>query len=342
MLSEVNEILQIATAALVAFTSLALMANFKQGKHLWAGIGFTLSVFCYLTIESAAIQESFARVIFMTGSICVPVFFWLMSKSIFEDNFQFKPFYLLWFLLETVPHFHHYLNCEVDLPKTIITSLNIVNQIVSLGFVIAALYVAIKTRPTDLVEKRLKFRNAFITITAMLIGVTLIVEVTPLIEDAKDLLQVMQRSAIMVLTGYFMLSNFVFQPGFFFREIPKPKPTTQTDPLLEEQLMTLLNEKKIYRNEGLTIKELAEIMSVQEHRLRRLINGQLDFKNFNDFLNQYRVAEACEILTDPSQNQKTILEIAYALGYQSIGPFNKAFKDLKNTTPTSFRKAAQA
>jgi AraC-like DNA-binding protein len=67
----------------------------------------------------------------------------------------------------------------------------------------------------------------------------------------------------------------------------------------------------------------------------------LGFKNFNDFLNKYRVNEACGILTDPSQNEKTILEIAYSLGYQSIGPFNKAFKDLKDTTPTAFRKANQ-
>jgi AraC-like DNA-binding protein len=155
------------------------------------------------------------------------------------------------------------------------------------------------------------------------------------------LLQIMQRSSILILTSYFLLSNFGFQPGLFFREIQHPKPVASNDSLLEEQLMVLLNERKVYRNEGLTIKELANIMQVQEYRLRRLINNQLDFRNFNDFLNQYRVTEACEILSDPSQNQKTILEIAYALGYQSIGPFNKAFKDLKNATPSAFRKANQ-
>jgi AraC-like DNA-binding protein len=79
-------------------------------------------------------------------------------------------------------------------------------------------------------------------------------------------------------------------------------------------------------------------MGEQEYRLRRLINGELGFRNFNDFLNQYRVNEACEVLSDPSQNRKTVLEIAYSLGYQSIGPFNKAFKELTGTTPTAFRK----
>ena len=56
------------------------------------------------------------------------------------------------------------------------------------------------------------------------------------------------------------------------------------------------------------------------------------------FLNQYRINDACETLSDPTQVKKTILEIAYELGYQSIGPFNKAFKDLKGLTPTAYRK----
>ena len=74
-----------------------------------------------------------------------------------------------------------------------------------------------------------------------------------------------------------------------------------------------MEDKKIYKKEGLTIGELAELMNEQEYRLRKLINGQLGFRNFNDFLNQYRVNDACEALSDPAQGRKTILEIAYEL-----------------------------
>jgi AraC-like DNA-binding protein len=337
-----NTTLQIATATLLAFTALAITGSLKQGRHLWAGIGFTLCVLCYMIIETTLVQENFVlHMVVMTGSICVPTFFWLLSRSIFEDHFSFTPSMVLWILVQTVPHVHHYLNCIVDFSATIVTALNIVTQLISLGFVFGAIYVALKTKQTDLVETRLRFRNKFIITTALLIGITLIVEAVPeaRIVENKDFLQVLQRATILGLTGYFLLSNFGFQAGFFFREVAKPKPTTQQDTALEEQLMALLNEKKIYRNEGLTIKQLADIMQVQEHRLRRLINGQLGFKNFNDFLNQYRVNEACEILSDPNQNQKTILEIAYALGYQSIGPFNKAFREQKDTTPTAYRKS---
>jgi len=111
---------------------------------------------------------------------------------------------------------------------------------------------------------------------------------------------------------------------------------------LRKKLEILLTEKKIYRSEGLTIGQLAEMLTEQEYKVRRHINGELGFRNFNDFLNKYRVSEACEILSDPSQNRKTVLEIAYSLGYQSIGPFNKAFKDLTQTTPTAYRKASKS
>jgi len=151
-------------------------------------------------------------------------------------------------------------------------------------------------------------------------------------------LQILQRCSILGLTLFFLISNFDIKAGFFFREQQKEKPVVIEDGELRKKLEALIEEKKVYRNEGLTIRELAEMLNEQEYKVRRLINGELGFRNFNDFLNKYRVNEACEILNDPTQNKKTILEITYSLGYQSIGPFNKAFKELKESTPTAFRK----
>jgi AraC-like DNA-binding protein len=140
---------------------------------------------------------------------------------------------------------------------------------------------------------------------------------------------------------FFLLSNVNIKAGFFFKEVLKEKPVAVEDTQLRAKLESIIKEKKIYRKEGLTIGELAELINEQEYRVRRLINGDLGYRNFNDFLNQYRVNDACEVLSDPSQNRKTILEIAYSLGYQSIGPFNKAFKELRGTTPTAYRKTAK-
>jgi AraC-like DNA-binding protein len=339
---QLNQILQVATATILALTSLALITSLRQGKHLWAAIGFSLCVLSYLVIETSLVQESLLRVVVLTGSASVPLFFWLLSKSIFEDQFKFTPSLIAWFLLLIGTHVPHYA-CDVEFPMVLVISFEMADHLISFVLLFMAIYVALKTRQTDLVETRLRFRSKYIFTTALLIAITLVVEAAPesVTLQYKDPLQVAQRLTILGLTVYFLLSNFGFQSGFFFKEIPRPKPVFQHDTALEQQLMALLTDKNVYRSEGLTIKELANVMNVQEHRLRKLINMQLGFKNFNDFLNQYRVSEACEILSDPSQNQKTILEIAYALGYQSIGPFNKAFKELKSTTPTTFRKERQ-
>jgi AraC-like DNA-binding protein len=338
-MQHLNEVLQIATATLLGLVCLLLAKHSRSGLNTWTGIGFTSSILCYLIVESDAIQSLLTlRIIVSIGAICIPVLFWLLARAIFDDHFKFRWSLLIWFLVLIVPHLNFFVGNLTPWPGFSQVS-SIVARLTSLGFVLAGLYTALRTRQGDLVDSRIRFRSTFLFGTAALIGVTLIVELIPIQRDAIIVLQVLQRFAIFSITLYFLLNNFGIRSGFFFKEIPKAKPSSVDDPQLRAKLQTLMEEQKIYRKEGLTIGALAELMHEQEYRLRRLINGQLGFRNFNDFLNQYRVNDACEILSDPAQNKKTILEVAYQLGYQSIGPFNKAFKDLKGITPTAYRKS---
>jgi AraC-like DNA-binding protein len=333
-----NSVIQIATATILAFTALALILNSRQGRNLWAGIGFTLSILCYTVIESDSVQSVLLlRIIVAIGAISIPVFYWLLARAVFDDHFRFHPSLLIWFLALLLLHLNFFVSGVTSWPGFQQVS-SVVARLASLGFVLAGVYVAVRTRRTDLIDSRIRFRSIFLFGTAALIGVTLIVELIKIEPDVITVLQVLQRSAILGITLYFLLSNFGIRSGFFFKETSKPKAPAVEDPQLIARLQALMEDEKVYKKEGLTIGQLAELMSEQEYRLRRAINGHLGFRNFNDFLNQYRVNEACEVLSDPTQNRKTILEIAYDLGYQSIGPFNKAFKELKGTTPTSYRK----
>jgi len=278
----------------------------------------------------------------VTGSICIPVIFFLLTKAIFDDHFKPSALIALWVVIEIGVHFWVYLKETLTIPFWAQQFSYILSEVVSIGFVLAGIYTAIKSRKGDLIESRMKFRNSFVMITAALIGITLIVESMTIAKDSVDFLQILQRLSILGLTLFFLISNFEIKSGFFFRERQKEKPPVIEDGELPKKLEVLIEEKKIYRTEGLTIRELAEMLDEQEYKVRRLINGELGYRNFNDFLNNYRVKEACEILNDPTQNRKTILEIAYGLGYQSIGPFNKAFKELKQTTPTAYRKGSKS
>jgi len=104
------------------------------------------------------------------------------------------------------------------------------------------------------------------------------------------------------------------------------------------RLRHLMEEDRIYREEGLGIAALAARLGLPEYRLRRLINQRLGHRNFVSFINGYRLAETIAALSDATQAQVPILTIALDAGFQSIGPFNRAFKAQTGMTPTDFRR----
>ena len=103
-----------------------------------------------------------------------------------------------------------------------------------------------------------------------------------------------------------------------------------------------LEEDRIYREMGLAVRDLAEHLQIPEYRLRNLIHEGLGFRNFNALLHHYRIAEVCEALADPQQNRTPVLTLALSAGYQSITPFNRAFREVKGMTPTQYRANEQA
>ncbi|MEJ8858132.1 AraC family transcriptional regulator [Variovorax robiniae] len=123
---------------------------------------------------------------------------------------------------------------------------------------------------------------------------------------------------------------------------PDPAPLPAADPRQVDALVTLMTVDHLYREPDLTIGALAERLGLPEHKLRRLINQGLGHRNFSAFLNTWRLADARRWLSDPQQANTPILTIAMDAGFQSIGPFNRAFKADTGMTPTEFRRAGGA
>jgi AraC-like DNA-binding protein len=55
-------------------------------------------------------------------------------------------------------------------------------------------------------------------------------------------------------------------------------------------------------------------------------------------MNSFRLDEAKTALADPQRRALPVLTIALDAGFQSIGPFNRAFKDATGLTPTEYRR----
>lgn len=104
-----------------------------------------------------------------------------------------------------------------------------------------------------------------------------------------------------------------------------------------QQLTALMESECVYREMGLTIGQLALRLELPEYRLRRMINAGLGYRNFNDFLNTYRIREASQRLIDPSDGDEAVLNIALDAGFRSLSSFNKAFKQSLGRTPTEYR-----
>jgi AraC-like DNA-binding protein len=123
---------------------------------------------------------------------------------------------------------------------------------------------------------------------------------------------------------------------------PRRRPSAETaDTAALARLERAMDVEEVWRREDLTIGVLAAHVGLAEHRLRRLINGELGHRNFAAFVNARRIAAAKLALRDPGQARTSISAIAYELGFGSLGPFNRAFKDITGLTPTAWRASAE-
>jgi AraC-like DNA-binding protein len=156
------------------------------------------------------------------------------------------------------------------------------------------------------VEPRRRFRNIVTGLSGMCIVIVVITEILLRGEEPVPVLEIVNTAAILVLAFGFTLYSLNVRAGLFARDTPARAPARDVpppdDPLLHALNQAML-EDQIYHREGLGIADLARHLGSQEYILRRLINAQLGYRNFNEFLNRHRVEEACTRLADPTQTR---------------------------------------
>ncbi|MCK0162422.1 helix-turn-helix domain-containing protein [Marinobacter sp. S6332] len=211
-------------------------------------------------------------------------------------------------------------------------------------FIIAnGFWVVLADWPADLVEPRRKLRALvlFIAGTAVL-----------LVALAFNLgtAYAINRALVVSIAGV-AIATFLLQGRFnelSLRHGPTPPvepehcdPVDDSPPQTDVQLehaerLSSLMQQGYYRTEHLTLKMLAEQLELPEYRTRALINKQLGYRNFNDYINQLRIAEASKrLVSDPDT---PVLNIALDVGYRTLSSFNRAFREIKQSTPTEFRR----
>lgn len=329
---------------------LLLLGLFRRDRGKQPGtiysLFFGLCIVGYLLVDWSPMQRHPAIFLpLLALPFLAPATFWLFSKSFFDDDFRWRQ-PLGWLLAGVVVAqyfgFFQMRQPFLPLPGSIQLLLGWLLQLISLAFILLGILEAVRNREADLVQSRLQFRTIFIVVTAGLMALTVFSEVSLRGAPPPPILNMMQKASIAGLAIFFSWRLLSFRPGFFPENepsIPVSAAAPEVDERLLAQLSHLMDAQKYWRTEGLTIRQLAEKMEAKEYRLRQTINQHLGYRNFNDYLNGYRVREACAVLADPEKRDLTVLEIAYDLGYASLAPFNKAFKDTTGMTPTEWRRS---
>ncbi|MEM6516154.1 MAG: helix-turn-helix domain-containing protein [Bacteroidota bacterium] len=142
--------------------------------------------------------------------------------------------------------------------------------------------------------------------------------------------------------GYFTDTSKLKRLSFSFtpnkEAIPEIVKDASSKSYSERDIQTvrnLMELEKAYLNPELNLSELAEKANMSRAQLSEIINSNFN-KNFNDFVNSYRVEAFKDMLKDNRHKELSLLGIAQDCGFNSKATFNRVFKKLTTTSPTEY------
>lgn len=103
------------------------------------------------------------------------------------------------------------------------------------------------------------------------------------------------------------------------------------------KLVDLVENESLYLDPNLTLTKLAKKLNMAPSQLSQTINKGTQ-KNFNEFINAYRVELIKQKLQDEKFNHLSILAIALDTGFNSKATFNRVFKKIDGNSPSFYRK----
>jgi AraC-like DNA-binding protein len=325
-------------------------------KHILLGIAMSAGGAAFAIATAPSIPKSS---LWWTMPIlsAQPVFIWLWARTTFDDDFTPLPWHgALWLAIVGI-------GFAVTLTWTTWPTLaqggGKFLSVMAVLLALSAVLQTVKTWRADLVARRRRLRIAVLIINLVFVGFVAGSSLTsaPIVGGGVV-------GSLASAAGMFVLAILAGVSLFAAMATAAPSDATSViasadgrdvaavtsheversavAPALLRRLDNLMTVERVYRQEGLSIGRLAAMLDLPEHRLREVINEGLGHRNFNAFLNSYRIDDARTALSDESQRDVPVLTIAMDAGFQSIGPFNRAFKAATGMTPTEFRRDALA
>jgi len=158
--------------------------------------------------------------------------------------------------------------------------------------------------------------------------------------NALLVINLMITTFALSVISWFVLKA-LYQPRLFLgidKEILPVKPvkiSTKQGVENLEKMTVFMQTEKPYLNPEISLQKLALALGFSDKQLSQVMN-QYTGKHFFDYVNEYRIKDAKELLKN---KELTVLEVLYDVGFNSKSSFYTAFKKETNQTPTSYRKS---
>jgi AraC-like DNA-binding protein len=346
LLSTLDIALRGATVALLLVLAASLFRGFGTvlaGRLAAAfALGSAAHAVTYSIGSTSPVSIVHAPVVALsTGNVVV---FWLFTRALFDEAFKLRWWHALVWAAVAVFSF---VNCMWIAPASGARLSIIAINLIALGFIALAVTQTIASWPSDLVERRRSVRVFIVSAAALYAGLNAVLQIAMSGGGSAAIANTVNLFVLAGVVSAICYAMMRIDGADLFPVAPQaaagtgdatPVESSAADRKLIDALMRLMADERIYRHDNVTIGTLATRLGIPEYRLRRLINQRLGYRNFNVFLNEHRIAEAKAALADPSQAEVPVITIAMDAGFQSLGPFNRAFKATTGVTPTEYRR----
>lgn len=140
------------------------------------------------------------------------------------------------------------------------------------------------------------------------------------------------------ITGYAQAqpnTGLVFKEEYKIENVQKEKFNEDELGVWKAKILKLMQDEKLYLQPELNLSDIANRLKTNISVLSGVVNNAFG-KNFNDFVNEYRVKEFQERILLPENKNITLLGIAFDCGFNSKATFNRSVKKFTNKAPKDF------
>jgi len=317
----------------ILFFLLALFLSSNPVRVKWTGVSIAIAGVAYL-LAPIALENSpivFVAILWTMASLA-PCAILVLTWVVFDERRTIPTWIIVLIFLDIfIEITSHVIWVQVG------SHIHDIHQLVvlkRLTILTVSMFLLWKGRESDLVESRKKVRLWVIGSISL---VVFLIDFSNILTsyNVPLVVELLSLSILLVVTLAINILFLRFNPELVL--VGEPSSVVHDSEDVETQeLLSRMQIERLYADHDLRIGKLATLLGIPEYQLRKKINKNLGYRNFNHFINRYRVEEAGTRLKGDSK--LAVLTVALDVGFRSISSFNTAFQNHYGVSPTSFRR----